>query len=38
MAYPNLNNDPGLIKFRNIDNETKELKYKTEKHDHEDIS
>ena len=33
--YPNLNNEPELLKIKAKDDETKEIKYKTEKHDHE---
>ena len=35
--YPNLNKDPELLKLKTKDDESKELKYKTEKHDHENI-
>ena len=38
MVYPNLENeDPTLLKIATKDNEIKELKYKTEKHDHENL-
>ena len=37
MALPNLINDPDLLKIETKDDETIELKYKTEKHDHENI-
>ena len=35
--FPNLNNDPELFKIKTKDDEIKDLKYKTEKHDHENI-
>ena len=35
MADPNLNGDPELLKIKTKDNENKELKYTTEKHDYE---
>ena len=34
-TYPNLNNDSELLKIKTKDDEIEELKYKTEKHDHE---
>ena len=34
-TYPNLNNDPELLKRKTKDDEIKNLKYETEKHDHE---
>ena len=34
-TYPNLNNEPDLLKERTTDDESKNLKYQTEKHDHE---
>ena len=37
MTYPNLNQDPELLKIETEDDEIDELKYKTEKHDHENI-
>ena len=38
MAYPNLKNeDPTLLKITTKDDETKELKFETEKHDYENI-
>ena len=37
MAYPNLNNDPELLKMKTNVDQLKELQYKTEKHDHEKI-
>ena len=35
--YPNLNNEPELLKIKTRDDENKNLKYQTEKHDHENI-
>ena len=37
MAYPNLNNDPELLKIKTKDDQLEELQYKTEKHDYENI-
>ena len=37
MAYPNINGDPELVKIKTRDDEVKNLKYQTEKHDHENI-
>ena len=37
ITYPNLNNEPGLLKIKTRDDEIKKLKYQTEKHDHENI-
>ena len=37
MTYPKLNIDPYLLKIKNKEDEIKELKYKTEKHDHEKV-
>ena len=37
MTYPILNIEPELLKTKTRDDEVKELKYKTEKHDHEKI-
>ena len=34
-TYPNINNEPELLRKR--DDETKNLKYQTERHDHENI-
>ena len=34
---PNLNNEPELLKIKTRDDEFKNLKYRTEKHDHETI-
>ena len=36
-TYPNLANDQELLKIKTKDDEIKELKFKTEKHDHENI-
>ena len=36
-TYPNLNNDSKLLKKKTKDDEIKDLKYRTEKHDHERI-
>ena len=36
-TYPNLNNEPELLKIRSKDDQLKELQYRTEKHDHENI-
>ena len=36
-TYPNLNNEPELLKLKTRDDEIKILKYQTEKHDHENI-
>ena len=36
-TYPNLNKEPELLKIKTRDDETKNLKYPTEKHDHENI-
>ena len=35
--YPTLNNEPELLKIKTRDDEMKNLKYQTEKHDHENI-
>ena len=37
MIYSNLNNEPELLKMKTRDDEIKNLKYQTEKHDHENI-
>ena len=34
---PNINNEAELLKIKTRDNETKNLKYQTEKHDHGNI-
>ena len=36
-GYPNINNEPELLKIKTRDDEIKNLKYQTEKHDHERI-
>ena len=36
-GYPDLKNEPELLKIRTRDDEIKNLKYQTEKHDHENI-
>ena len=36
-TYPNLNNETKLLKIKTRDDEIKNLKYRTEKHDHESI-
>ena len=36
-TYPDLNNDPKLLKSRTKDDENKNIKHRTEKHDHENI-
>ena len=36
-TYPDLKNEPELLKIRTRDEEIKTLKYQTEKHDHENI-
>ena len=37
MTYPNISNDPELLKIKSKDDQLKELQYKTEKHDFENI-
>ena len=37
MTYPELKNDINLLKVTTKDDEIKELKFRTEKHDHENI-
>ena len=37
MTYPNLKNEPELLKTKTRDDEMKKLEYQTEKHDHENI-
>ena len=37
MAYPNIYNDPKLLNIKNNADQLRELQYKTEKHDHENI-
>ena len=36
-TYPNVNNEPEIIKIKTRDDEIKYLKYQTEKHDHDNI-
>ena len=36
-TYPDLKNEPELLKIKTRDDEIKKLKYQTEKHDHEII-
>ena len=36
-TYPDLKNEPGLLKIKTRDDEIKYLKHQTEKHDHENI-
>ena len=36
-AYPDLKNEPELLKIKTRDDEIKNIKYQTEKHDHENI-
>ena len=36
-TYPSSNIDPELLKIKTRDDETKNLKYQTKKHDHENI-
>ena len=35
--YPDLKNEPELLRIKTRDHEIKSLKYQTEKHDHENI-
>ena len=35
--YPDLKNEPELLRIKTRDDELKNLKYQTEKHDHENI-
>ena len=37
MTYPNIKEDVELLKIKTKDDQLKELQYKTEKHDHENI-
>ena len=37
MTYPDLKNEPELLKIKTRDDEIKNLKYQTERHDHENI-
>ena len=36
-TYPDLKNEPELLKIKTRDDEFKNLKYQTERHDHENI-
>ena len=36
-TYPNLNNEPELLKTKTQADEIESLKYQTERHDHENI-
>ena len=36
-GYPNINNEPELLKIKTRNDEIKNLKYQTEEHDHENI-
>ena len=36
-TYPNLNNEPEMLKIKMRDDEIENLKYQQEKHDHENI-
>ena len=36
-TYPSINNEPELLKIKTRDDEIKNLKYQTEKHDYEKI-
>ena len=36
-TYPSLKNDPELLKIKAKDDEIKDLEYRTEKHDHENL-
>ena len=35
--YPDLKSEPEILKIKTLDDEIKNLKYQTEKHDHENI-
>ena len=37
MAYPNINGNAELLQIKTKDDQLRELHYKTEKHDHENI-
>ena len=37
MTFSNVNSDPELLKIKTRDDDIKNLKYQTEKHDHENI-
>ena len=36
-TYPNIKNEPELVRIKTRDDEIKNLKYQIEKHDHENI-
>ena len=36
-TYPNLNNEPEMLKIKAKDDENRDFKYKTEKNDHEKV-
>ena len=36
-TYPDLKNEPELLKIKTKDDQLKELQYRTEKHDYENI-
>ena len=36
-TYPNINNEPELLQIKTKDDEIKNLKYLTEKHDHANL-
>ena len=36
-TYPNLKNEPEMLKIKTRDDELEKLKYQTEKHDHENL-
>ena len=36
-TYPNIKNEPDLLKMRTKDDEIKNLNYQTEKHGHENV-
>ena len=36
-TYPNINNEPELLKIKTRDDEIRNLRYQAEKHDHENI-
>ena len=36
-GYPNINNEPELLKIKTRDDEIKNLKHQAEKHDYENI-
>ena len=37
ITYPNINNESEILKIKTRDEEIKNLKHQTEKHDHENI-